>query len=171
MTVPTRWEELDGTNTILISIYTKDFFNFTVKETFKIFSLSQTSRRKKSGLRRYNPTQHFPAALLFILCCTVVCNAATHVFLAIAFHQINYSIPSFVFIKAPSIRPRRASGTPCPTTLQIAVNKSEEREELRWSLNTTCCSILYLCLLHLRVSVQSCYDVIVLFTLVINCFK
>ena len=72
---------------------------------------------------------------------------------------------------APCTRPRRASGTPCPTTLQIAVNKSEEREELRWSLNTTCCSILYLCLLYLRISVQSCYDVIVLFTLVINCFK
>ena len=72
---------------------------------------------------------------------------------------------------APCTRPRRASGTPCPTTLQIAVNKSKEREELRWSLNTTCCSILYLCLLYLRIGVQSCYDVIVLFTLVINCFK
>ena len=32
---------------------------------------------------------------------------------------------------APCTRPRRASGTPCPTTLQIAVNKSKEREELR----------------------------------------
>jgi len=28
MTVPTRGDELDGTNTILISIYTKDFFQF-----------------------------------------------------------------------------------------------------------------------------------------------
>ena len=50
-------------------------------------------------MRRYNPTQHLPAASLFILSCTVVCNAATHVFLAITFHQINYSIPSFVSIK------------------------------------------------------------------------
>ena len=55
-------------------------------------------KKKKRGICWYNPTQHLPAASLFILCCTVVCNAATHVYFTISFLQIKYSIPSFRLI-------------------------------------------------------------------------
>ena len=62
--------------------------------------------------------------------------------------------------------------TPClkhalPDYIQVVVSKFMEREELRWSINTICCSSSYLCLPYLCTFVQTCDDVIVLFTLVL----
>ena len=54
--------------------------------------------RSKRGMRWYNPTNHFPAACLFICVVFLSALAAIYVYFHNSFTTIKHSIPSFVFI-------------------------------------------------------------------------